>query len=184
MGTKAERQAARERVSTYHQAELAGLLTHIEAAVDRYRAREIDVCALDETIHHYHRAAEELWRFCFSGGGGATLSSSPASSTGWPPTQNPSTGGNAVRRDGAREPDLSSPWPGLPIMRLSPAVATRHHIERAYPPICATRRAEARRFSDRSILVILRFDRRLDWPVEVRSRWRGRLAGRAGRGYR
>ena len=71
MGTKAERQAARERVSTYHQAELAGLLTHIEAAVDRYRTREIDVCALDETIHHYHRAAEELWRFCFSGGGGS-----------------------------------------------------------------------------------------------------------------
>ena len=24
----------------------------------------------DETIHHYHRAAGELWKFCFSRGGG------------------------------------------------------------------------------------------------------------------
>lgn len=69
MGTKAERRAARERVSAYHQAELAGLLTHVVAAVDRYRAGEIDVCTVDETIHHYHRAAGELWKFCFSGGG-------------------------------------------------------------------------------------------------------------------
>ena len=29
MGTKAERQAARERVSAYHQAELAELLTNV-----------------------------------------------------------------------------------------------------------------------------------------------------------
>ena len=45
-------------------------------------------------------------------------------------------------------------------------------------------RTEARRFSDPSVLVILHFGRRPGWPVEVRSRWRGRLAGRAGRGYR
>ena len=69
MGTRAERQAARARVSASHQAELAGLLTHVVAAVDRYRAGEIDAYALDETIHHYHRAAGELWKFCFSGGG-------------------------------------------------------------------------------------------------------------------
>ena len=60
MGTKAERRAARERVSAYHQVELAGLLTHVVAAVDRYRAGEIDVCTVDETIHHYHRAAEPI----------------------------------------------------------------------------------------------------------------------------
>jgi hypothetical protein len=71
MGTKPERQAARERVSAYHQAELAELLTNVAAAVDRYRAGEIDVCTLDETIHHYHLAAGELWKFCFSGGGGS-----------------------------------------------------------------------------------------------------------------
>ena len=71
MGTKAERQAARERVSAYHQAELAELLTNVVAAVDRYRAGEVDACTLDETIHHYHRAAAALWKFCFSGGGGS-----------------------------------------------------------------------------------------------------------------
>ena len=42
MGTKAERQAARERVSAYHKGELAGLLTNIVAAVDRYQAGTID----------------------------------------------------------------------------------------------------------------------------------------------
>ena len=71
MGTKAERRAARERVSIYHQAQLAGLLANVAAAVDRYRAGQIDACTLDETIHHYHRAAGELWKFCFSGGGGS-----------------------------------------------------------------------------------------------------------------
>jgi hypothetical protein len=34
-------------------------------------AGEVDACTLDETIHHYHRAAGELWKFCFSGGGGS-----------------------------------------------------------------------------------------------------------------
>ena len=24
---------------------------------------------VDETIHHYHRAAAELWKFCFARGG-------------------------------------------------------------------------------------------------------------------
>ena len=31
---------------------------------------EIDAYAVDETIHHYHRAAAELWKFCFARGGG------------------------------------------------------------------------------------------------------------------
>jgi hypothetical protein len=39
--------------------------------VDHYRADEIDAYTVDETIHHYHRAAGELWKFCFSGGGGS-----------------------------------------------------------------------------------------------------------------
>ena len=70
MGTSAERRAARERVSTYHQSQLTELLTHVAAAIDRYRAGEIDAYAVDETIHHYHRAAGELWKFCFARGGG------------------------------------------------------------------------------------------------------------------
>ena len=71
MGSKAERRAARERVSAYHEAQLAGLLRQVGAAIDRYRAGEIDAYAVDETIRHYHRAAAELWKFCFARGGGA-----------------------------------------------------------------------------------------------------------------
>ena len=71
MATKAERRAARERVSAYRESELAGLLGHVGAEIDRYRAGEIDAYATDETIHHYHRAAAELWKFCFARGGGA-----------------------------------------------------------------------------------------------------------------
>lgn len=70
VSTKAERRAARERVSAYHQSQLAELLSHVGAAIDRYRAGEIDAYVMDETIHHYHRAARELWKFCFARGGG------------------------------------------------------------------------------------------------------------------
>ena len=70
MATNAERRAARERVNTYHQAQLAELLSHVAAAIDRYRTGEIDAYAVDETIHRYHRAAAELWKFCFARGGG------------------------------------------------------------------------------------------------------------------
>jgi hypothetical protein len=59
--------------------------------------------------------------------GVATLSSLPASWTGWPPTRKPSTGGDALRRYGAGEPRLSPPWFGFLLVRLSPTVATRHH---------------------------------------------------------
>lgn len=40
------------------------LLTHVAAAIDRCRADEIDACTVDETIHHYQRAAGEIWKFC------------------------------------------------------------------------------------------------------------------------
>ena len=58
-------------MSAYHQAQLTGLLTNVAAAVDRYRAGEIDAYTVDETIHHYHRAAGELRKLCFSGSGGS-----------------------------------------------------------------------------------------------------------------
>ena len=48
---------------------MAGLLSHVGAAVDRDRAGEIGAYDMDATIHH-HRAAQELWTFCFSHGGG------------------------------------------------------------------------------------------------------------------
>jgi hypothetical protein len=70
MGTKAERRAARDRVAAYHEECLVELVEHIAAAIDGYRTGEIDAYAVDETIHHYHRAARELWKFCWSGGSG------------------------------------------------------------------------------------------------------------------
>jgi hypothetical protein len=60
-------------VSDYHEAELAALVEHVARAVDRYRAGEIDAFVADETIHQYHRAAQELWKFCWSGGVGANI---------------------------------------------------------------------------------------------------------------
>jgi hypothetical protein len=71
MATKAERRAARERVSVYREPQLAGLPGHVGAEIDRYRVGEIGAYAADETIHHYHRAAAELWKFCFARGGRA-----------------------------------------------------------------------------------------------------------------
>jgi nucleoid-associated protein YejK len=69
VGTKAERQAARKAVSDYHEAQLGELIEHVAMAIDRYRTGEVDAYTVDETIHHYHRAARELWKFCWSGGG-------------------------------------------------------------------------------------------------------------------
>jgi hypothetical protein len=73
MGTKAERRAAQERVAAYHVAELGELIEFIAAAVDGYRAGDSDAYDVDETIHRYHRAARELWKFCWSGGGGTQI---------------------------------------------------------------------------------------------------------------
>ncbi|MGD0273935.1 MAG: hypothetical protein ABSB96_09440 [Gaiellaceae bacterium] len=67
--TKAERRAALERVRSYYDEELAGLIAHVEEAIDRYRAGEIDVHAVDEVIHRYSKAARKLWSFCWRGGG-------------------------------------------------------------------------------------------------------------------
>ena len=73
MGTKAERRAARERVAAYHEARLGDLIEYITAAVDGYRTGEIDAYAVDETNHHYRQAARELWKFCWSSGGGTHI---------------------------------------------------------------------------------------------------------------
>jgi hypothetical protein len=72
-GDEAERRAASERVAAYHEARLGELIEYITAAIDGYRAGEIDAYTVDATIHHYHRAARELWKFCWSGGGGAHI---------------------------------------------------------------------------------------------------------------
>jgi hypothetical protein len=41
---------------------LAELLSNVGAAIDRYRAGDIDAYAVDETIHHYPYAADVLVR--------------------------------------------------------------------------------------------------------------------------
>jgi hypothetical protein len=73
VGSKTERQAARALVAAYHEARLADLIEHVAEALDRYRAGEVDAYAVDETIHQYHQAAQELWKFCWSGGIGANI---------------------------------------------------------------------------------------------------------------
>ena len=73
MGTKAERRAASKAVAGYHEARLGELIEYIAVAIDRYRVGEIDAYTVDETVHQYHRAARELWKFCWSGGGGAHI---------------------------------------------------------------------------------------------------------------
>jgi hypothetical protein len=71
--TKSERRAARERVAAYYAAELAKLVEHVENAIARYRAGELDAIDVDDIIHHYSKAARELWKFCWSGGGGSHM---------------------------------------------------------------------------------------------------------------
>ena len=73
VGTKTERRAARALVAAYHEARLADLIEHVAAELDRYRAGEVDAYAVDEAIHHYHRATQELWKFCWSGGVGTHI---------------------------------------------------------------------------------------------------------------
>ena len=69
-GSKESRRVARALVATYHEAELAGLVEHVAEAIERYRAGELDVHDVDEVIHRYHKAARDLWKFCFGGGSG------------------------------------------------------------------------------------------------------------------
>jgi hypothetical protein len=73
MGTKAERRQTRERVAAYHEACLGQLVAHVANALDRYRAGELDAYAVDETIHHYHRSAGQLWKLCWASGSSTHL---------------------------------------------------------------------------------------------------------------
>jgi hypothetical protein len=66
---KAERQAARELVARYHQAELRKLLEHVRGGFARLDAGEIDEFELDQLIHQYKKAAAKLWSFCGTSGG-------------------------------------------------------------------------------------------------------------------
>lgn len=69
--SKESRRVARALVATYHEAELAGLVEHVAEAIERYHTGDLDVHDVDEVIHRYHKATQELWKFCFRGGSGA-----------------------------------------------------------------------------------------------------------------
>jgi hypothetical protein len=62
--SKAERRADVALVVGYHEARLAELLERVREGFDRFDAGEIDAFDLDQLIHHYKRAARELWKFC------------------------------------------------------------------------------------------------------------------------
>lgn len=70
VGDKAARRAARQQVAAYHQACLDELVGHVAAAIDDWRAGSADAYDVDEVLHHYQRAARELWKFCWGAGGG------------------------------------------------------------------------------------------------------------------
>lgn len=57
-----------DQVAAYHERCLAALQNHVAEAIDRCHAGEIDVFAVDETIHQYHQAARKLWVFCWANG--------------------------------------------------------------------------------------------------------------------
>lgn len=73
VGSKADRHAARDVVAAYHDACLAELVTHVAAAIDAFRAGQLTPFDVDEIIHRYHRAAQQLWTFCWSTGSGAQV---------------------------------------------------------------------------------------------------------------
>ncbi len=64
MSSKSERRTARADVSTYHDVQLAKLVGRVGEAIDRYRAGDLDAADVDHVLHHYSRAAKELWKFC------------------------------------------------------------------------------------------------------------------------
>ena len=61
---KSERRAAHKAVATFHEVQLAQLVEHVAAAIDRYRAGELDAFDMDRVMFQYSRAAKQLWKFC------------------------------------------------------------------------------------------------------------------------
>jgi hypothetical protein len=72
---KGQRRADLALVTSYHEAQLAKLLRRLREGFRRFEAGEINAFELDDLVHHYKRAARELWKFC------GDLSGSPVRST-------------------------------------------------------------------------------------------------------
>lgn len=65
---RSRRREAREVIGAYHEQQLRGLLEHVRDGFARLDAGEIDAFELDDLVHWYKRAANELWKFCGSSG--------------------------------------------------------------------------------------------------------------------
>jgi len=67
--TKAERRAQRERererVAEYHDRELRRLVDHLRAALAELDAGKTEAWEFDDVVHHFRRASQKLWAFCF-----------------------------------------------------------------------------------------------------------------------
>jgi hypothetical protein len=66
---KADRRRSHELINTYHQEQLRLLLERVRDGFAQLDAGVIDEFDLDEIVHHYKKAAAELWKFCGSSGG-------------------------------------------------------------------------------------------------------------------
>jgi hypothetical protein len=51
-------------VAAYHEAKLSELVTHVAAAIDRFRDGDLDAFDVDRVLFQYSRAARELWKYC------------------------------------------------------------------------------------------------------------------------
>jgi hypothetical protein len=65
---KAKRRADQALIAAYHETKLAELLEHVREAFAEYDAGRLDAFELDKVIHRYHRASQELWKFCVVSG--------------------------------------------------------------------------------------------------------------------
>jgi hypothetical protein len=69
VGKNTDFQRAQDTVAAYHESCLRELTEHIADAIDQYRADHIDAFHVEATIHQYHQAATEVWKFCWAGRG-------------------------------------------------------------------------------------------------------------------
>jgi hypothetical protein len=64
MPGRSERREAHAVIAKYHETELGGLVARVGAAVDAFRAGELDAFEVDRALFQYSRAAKELWKYC------------------------------------------------------------------------------------------------------------------------
>ncbi len=82
------RRNAHEHVAGYYESCLRELIEHVGITLDRYRT-DGDVEQMNAALYQYHRAARELWKFCWAGGGAsplefvASLIDDPAAPVDW-----------------------------------------------------------------------------------------------------